>query len=58
MPFSRLLAVLASAGVTALLLVPAAPARAETLYLTAGRLVDPVAGDVVRDAALVIEDDW
>ena len=38
------------------LLLLAVSARAETVYLTAARLVDPVAQEAVRNPALVIED--
>ena len=34
-----------------------AAARAETVYLTAARMIDPVGGKVVSDPAVVITDD-
>lgn len=34
----------------------AAPALAETVYLSAGSLVDPAAGKTVKDAAFIITD--
>jgi imidazolonepropionase-like amidohydrolase len=41
----------------ALLVLGVASARAETIYLTAARMVDPVAGKVIADPAVVITDD-
>jgi imidazolonepropionase-like amidohydrolase len=37
-------------------LLAAAPASAQTLYLTAARLVDPAAGRVVESPAVIVED--
>jgi imidazolonepropionase-like amidohydrolase len=39
------------------LVLAGAGARAETIYLTAARMVDPAAGKVVADPAVVIVDD-
>jgi imidazolonepropionase-like amidohydrolase len=46
---------MAAAG--ALLLLGVSSARAETIYLTAARMVDPVAGKVIANPAVVITDD-
>ncbi len=44
------------AAAIAVSLMSAAPAAAETVYLTAGRLLDPVSGRFAEAPALVIED--
>jgi imidazolonepropionase-like amidohydrolase len=41
----------------AAVLALAAPASAETLYLTAARMIDPASGQVVANPAVVIQDD-
>ncbi|MDB5481701.1 MAG: Xaa-Pro dipeptidase [Caulobacteraceae bacterium] len=46
-----------SAALACAVLLAGANVRAETIYLTAARMVDPVAGKVVADPAVVITDD-